>query len=223
MHGAAVTRYLCTALALLLLVAALPVSAQDVRYRREEVQEAFPFDMEEASGLMAIGETTLTGQASVTFKKSRFQIVPGTTLYAREQQVFLFPMTRFLRAWVERYAPQGLRYGVFNLQPELDLVAARTLTDREGRFVFRGLKPGQYLLWAVFPYEVERLVAQETGQWQTTTFSSFGIVTAAVREPVTRAATQVIELENHVIHVVDIPPGQAKVDLGVVQGEKVKR
>lgn len=192
----------------------------EVRYRQQRVQDAYPFKMEEAAELMAIGEATLKGQASMTSKKTLLQIVPGTKLYAREQQAFLFPMTSFLRAWVEKYASRGLFYGTFNLQPELDYVAARTLTDQEGRFQFRGLKPGKYLLWIVIPYEVEGTVAQETGAWQTTTFSTFGVVTAAVREPVTRAATAVFELENHVIHVVDIPPGEKLVDLGEIQGEE---
>lgn len=208
--------------ALWLLCTLSGLAQGEVRYRQERIQDAHPFNLEEAQRMMAIGEATLRGQASMTVKRSRFQILPGTTLYAREQQAFLFPMTAFLQAWVERHAAQGLFYGKFKLQPELDLVAARTLTDREGRFTFRGLKPGRYLLWVVIPYEQERTIAQETGQWQTTTFSSFGVVTAAVREPVYRAAQQVIELEDHVIHVVDIPPDRSVVDLGEIQGERAR-
>jgi len=211
-----------TAFAALLLAACLPLAAQDVRYRQEKLQTALPFSMEEAAGLMAIGESTLQGQASMSLRKTLLQLRPGTPLYAREQPVYLFPMTKFLQAWVQRHAAGGLRMGMFNLQPELDHVAARALTDREGRFRFRGLKPGQYLLWVVIPYEVEGWIAQETGQHQITTFSHWGIVTAAVREPVTRSAKQVRELENHVIHVVDIPPGQSVVDLGEIQGERAK-
>lgn len=210
------------ALLVLMLSSGLPALAQDVRYRRDKLQDSLPFSYEEAAGLMAIGETTLTGQASMTIKRSRFQIVPGTTLYARDQQVLLFPMTKFLKAWVQRHAAQGLRYGAFNLQPELDTVAARSITDKEGRFGFRGLKPGQYLLWVKIPYEVEGLIEQQTGEWQTTTFSAFNIVTAAVSEPVTRRVTQVRELENDVIHVVDIPPERRLVELGEIQGERAK-
>lgn len=205
-----------------LLATSLPLAAQDVRYRQEKLQTTHPFSMEEAAGLMAIGEATLTGQASMTLRKTLLQLRPGTPLYARNQPVYLFPMTQFLRAWVQRHAAGGLRMGMFNLQPELDHVAARTIADREGRFRFRGLKPGQYLLWAVIPYEVEGWISQETGEHQITTFSHWGIVTAAVREPVTRSVKQVRELENHVIHVVEIPPGQSVVDLGEIQGERAK-
>ncbi|WP_374438683.1 carboxypeptidase-like regulatory domain-containing protein [Inhella sp.] len=213
----------CKTLAIaLLLTASLPLAAQDVRYRQDKLQTVHPFSMEEASGLMAIGESTLQGQASMTLRKTLLQLRPGTKIYAREQPVYLFPMTKFLRAWVQRHAPNGLRMGMFDLQPELDHVAARTLSDREGRFRFRGLQPGQYLLWAVIPYEVEGWIAQETGEHQITTFSHFGIVTAAVREPVTRSVKQVRELENHVIHVVDIPPGRGVVDLGEIHGERAQ-
>lgn len=210
----------------LLLGALLPLGSQEVRYRRDKIQETIPFSMEEALDLMGIGEATLQGQALFKFKKTRLQLVGVKKLYARDQVAYLFPMTKFLKAWVERYAPQGLFYGGFSLQPELDHVAARTITDAEGRFTFRGLKPGQYLLWVVIPYEMERTIAQETGQWATRTYTAnvgnFSFVSAAVREPVTRAATQVIQLENHIIHVVNVPEGQKLVDLGEVQGERAK-
>lgn len=210
----------------LLLGALLPLGAQEVRYRRDKIQEAIPFSMAEATDLMAIGEATLKGQALFKYRKTLLQVVGVKKLYARDQVAYLFPMTKFLKSWVERYAPQGLRFGTFNLQPELDWVAARTITDQEGRFTFRGLKPGQYLLWVVIPYEMEGVIQQETGQWATRTYTAnvgnFSFVSAAVREPVTRAATVVRELENHVIHVVDIPEGQKVVDLGEIQGERSK-
>lgn len=214
----------------LLLGALLPLASQEVRHRRDKIQETIPFSMEEASDLMGIGEATLKGQALFTFKKTALQLVGVKKLYARNQVAYLFPMTKFLQAWVARYGAQGLRFGTFNLQPELDHVAARVITDDEGRFTFRGLKPGQYLLWVVIPYEMEGVIQQETGQWQTKTYTSsmstpmgsFSFVSAAVREPVTRAATQVRELENHVIHVVNVPEGQKLVDLGEVQGERAK-
>lgn len=212
---------------LILLLGMLPpLGAQDVRYRKERIQDTIPFNMEEASNLMGIGEATLKGQALFKHRKTLLQLKAPTKLYAREQVAYLFPMTKFLKAWVERHAPQGLFYGGFSLQKELDWVAARTITDQEGRFTFRGLKPGQYLLWVVIPYEMERQIEQETGQWATTTYTAnvgnFSFVSAAVREPVTRAATQVVQLENHIIHVVDIPEGQKLVDLQEVQGERVK-
>lgn len=205
----------------LLLLAALPAQAQ--RYRSEPLKNSLPFDAQEAADLMAIGPVTVRGQASATFKKGLLS--PSVTLQARNQVAFLLPMTRFLKAWVAQYAEQegGLRFAQYFLQPELDDVAARTLTDAEGRFAFRGLRPGQYLLWVAIPYEVDTERQVPTGESLTRTWSSFGIVTAAVREPVTRTERSVTKLENHVIHVITVPEGQTELDLGVVQGEKAGR
>jgi hypothetical protein len=210
--------------AALLLAAGLAAPAWGqgtVRHITDRPEIKFPFNAAEAAQLMEVGEANLTGQAYLYERTSLLSA--GTKLYAKNQVVHLYPMTAFMKAWVEKFRGKGLIYGRFDLHKELDFYSARVITDEDGRFRFRGLKPGDYLLWTVLPYEKDVQVLQDTGRSQTVTWSSFGIVTAAVREPVFRAANATISLEHNIIRLVNIPAGTPVVDLGGIHGDEKRQ
>jgi hypothetical protein len=176
------------------------------------------FDVAEAAQLMEVGETALTGQAFMLEKGSLLRA--DTKLYAKNEVVYLLPMNNFLKAWVEKYRGNGLANGRFELHPEVGNYAARVITDDEGRFRFRGLKSGEYLLWTVLRYEKDHEYLVNTGSSQTVTWSSYGIVTAAVREPVFRTAKATHTYGHNIIRLVTIAAGQAVVDLGGIHGDE---
>jgi hypothetical protein len=206
--------------ALLLLLGLMPTAwgQGPARHIQEKQPIKIRFDAAEAAQLMEVGEATLSGQAFMLEKGGL--LAADTKLYARNQVVYLFPMTAFMKAWVGKYHGKGLSKGSSELQSELFSYVARVISDEEGRFQFRGLKSGDYLVWTILPFEKDHEYLQNTGMSQTVTWSSYGIVTAAVREPVFRAAKATHRFEHNIVRLVTIAPGSGVVDLGGIHGDE---
>jgi hypothetical protein len=213
------TRLTVFVASLLAVALAAPAWGQGpARHIEEKKPLTVRFDAAEAARLMEVGETALTGQAYMLEKGGLLRA--DTKLHAKNEVVYLFPMNNFLKAWVERYRSTGLANGRYELHPEVAHYAARVITDDEGRFRFRGLKPGEYLLWTVVRFEKDVEFLQSTGRSQTVTWSSYGIVTAAVREPIFRTAKATHRFGHNIIRLVSIAPDQAVVDLGGIHGDE---
>jgi hypothetical protein len=181
------------------------------------------FDPAEAATLLDVGEATLTGRPGASriplasAGKPRLGRPKRERVYTKNEVVYLFPYTAYVQRIVERH-----RSNPALLMLNLNVVGeytARTLTDADGRFAFRGLKPGRYVLMTAVPYEAAVTIREDTGRTRTeTTFGyGFGYVSGAssVTSPIYRYRNATSELEHRILQLVEV--GAGATDLGEIE------
>ena len=185
-------------------------------------------DIAESIAALEMGDHTLTGRPGATRtaladagkRKGLFSRGPKTErVYTHNQTVVLWPYTRLVEAIVVKH--NGSPFLVTSSLGELGQYSARALTDANGVFHFRGLKPGRYLLSIRVPYEAAVTVREDTGRTRTeTTFETDGYnilsadsVTSKVYDY--RQATS--EFEHHVFKIVEVKADSAVTAIGEMQ------
>lgn len=122
-----------------------------------------PFDTEEAERLLEPGSGSLKGRLETSFKKGL--ITQTQHFYGAHQQVTLLPMSSYLKAWNEKLGKDPTT-GVTFIDGRILPFSARTITDEKGNFEFTELRPGEYLMLAKIPYEVDGYRRLDTGKVQ---------------------------------------------------------
>ncbi|WP_440977160.1 hypothetical protein [Pseudoxanthomonas winnipegensis] len=150
---------LCLATALGFMASA-PLGAEIIRPVAADSLQA-SFDTEEAERLLEPGSGSLRGNLQLAVDKGLLK--KKETFVARDQLVVLLPMTSYMRAWEAKYGKNPV-IGAMFINPRVVAYSARVLTDTQGNFEFRGLKPGRYLLVSEIPYKQDVTVRTDTGQ-----------------------------------------------------------
>ncbi len=186
-------------------------------------------DIDESITQLEIGTHTLTGRPGATRPviaeagKSRGLFSRGTRterVYTHNQTVVLIPYTRLVESIVLKC--QGDPFPVLSSLGNLGNYTARALTDADGVFHFRGLKPGRYLLSTTVPYTAAVTMRDDTGKTRTdTTFQTsdgYNITGASsVTSKVYDYRNTTSELEHRVFKLVEVKTDSAVTALGELQ------
>ena len=185
-------------------------------------------DIAESIAALEMGKHSLTGRPGATRN-----VVAGAgkrtglfsrgakteRVYTHNRPVVLIPYTRLVEAVVLKN--NGDPFRVTSSLGELGKYTAVALTDADGTFHFRGLKPGRYLLSVKVPYEAAVTVREDTGRTRTDTttetdgdnITGASSVTSAIYDY--RNATS--EFEHHVFKLVEVKADSAVTALGELQ------
>lgn len=175
-----------------------------------------PFDSGEAEALLGPGESSLAGRiyAITSGRKALIEFFQQRK-YGNNLMVYLLPMTGHVKSLTEGVSEQQLFYVVLSkLDPQAELWSARVMTDEEGRFRFRALKPGSYLLLATIPYKAEAFKREYQGEMTTTTYVNnipVGFTTDSIYSD---GPTHLIDLEHTIVRMVKVEAGERETDLG---------
>lgn len=174
--------------------------------RNEYLRMEGLFDKQELESMLELGNGSLRGvmayreRPGVRLRKMLSR--PATALADREW-VTLFPMTRYVQAWLESQGGYVSRDGLSSLNPEMWKYAGRVRTDRKGYFEFDGLKPGRYLVFADFPVRVHEVERVDTGKRAVTYYGHYsGIIEPVYKEVRRDNVTDVL-----VDQVIEVRPG----------------
>lgn len=208
----------CFALATLSVALILPLPA----HAQSEA------DIAEAVAQLEMGTHALTGRPGATRyamgeagkRKGMFSKGGKTErVYTHGQPVVLIPYTRLVEAITLKY--KGDPFLITSSLGELGNYTARALTDANGVFQFRGLKPGRYLLSTTVPYEAAVTVREDTGKTRTdTTIQTDGYnITGAssVTSKVYDYRNATSELEHRVFKLVEVKADKTVTALGELQ------
>lgn len=171
---------------------------------------------------MNVGEHILSGRPG----KTRYEIDEKKRatrkterIVTKNEVVYLFPHTPAIDAAVRKFGNNPAA-----IATELGVAArykARTFTDDDGFFRFRGLKPGRYLLMTAVPYEAATITADDTGKVRTTTFFDYNgwFISGAtsVSEPIYRYRNTVSKFDHPIVKVVDVRPDKPQTALGEIE------
>lgn len=104
-----------------------------------------PFDPTEAKELLQPGNATIQGLAYTRTKNGLG--ITGTKTSIAHETVYLLPFTKHLAEWNRQYSKFiKNRKKQYVLSEECLQFHLSTMTDEYGRFEFKHLKPGKYLL-----------------------------------------------------------------------------
>lgn len=168
------------------------------------------FDAQQATEMLTSGGASVRGRAYVISKRG---LLNQEKTYAKSRIISLFPMTPYLQAWYDRYK-NDIFAGRFELNPATSTYSARVLADDEGRFQFRGLKPGRYLLFTEIPFTTTVRIRQDTGRTRSTVqvFSDWSA--EVTTEPIYRSRKVKRDFTGMVHRIVEIKQDGTTVDLG---------
>ena len=192
----------CLALAGLLYTA--PAFGQKVhqRSRHESASDINKlFDPQQAEELLSPGEGSLSGILKLGYKPGLLR--KKQIIYADREIVYLFPMTSYTQAWLEKWK-DDMTLGMVFLAPEATMYTARTFTDRQGKFQFRGLKPGKYFFHAAVPYAVDGVRREDTGNRK---YSINYMAGTATSSPIYKETDVKLDLEQKINVVVEVKAG----------------
>ena len=177
-----------------------------------------PFDAREAEALLAPGESTLTGRLyAITSGRKALIPIFEQRKYGSDMMVYLLPMTRHVKSVTEGVSDTKLFYEVLTrLEGQAEGWSARVLTDSEGRFRFRALKPGKYLLMASIPYKKEVFNREYQGEMTTTTFVNNIPIGFSSESIYLDGPTHKIDLDHTILRVVTVEADEKVTDLGDV-------
>ena len=185
---------------------------------------------------MEIGEHILTGRPGKTRRalsqpKSKVPVISlvigkkgrgkeaTERVITKDEVVYLYPYTATVDAAIRKFGnnPVVIAGHLGDVSP----FKARTFTNDEGYFTFRGLKPGRYLLMTAVPYEVATTTREDTGKTRTRT--SFGYNgwfldnANSVSEPIYRYTNGRSEFEHRIVKIVDVRADRQITAMGEVE------
>lgn len=175
-----------------------------------------PFDAGEAEALLGPGERSLVGRiyAITSARKALIEFFQQRK-YGNNLMVYLLPMTGHVKSLTEGVSDQQLFYVVLSkLDAQAELWSARTMTDEEGRFRFRALKPGRYLFLATIPYKAEAFKREYAGEVTTTTYVNNIPIGFSTESIYNDGPTHKIDLEHTIVRVVQVEANEPETDLG---------
>ncbi len=185
-------------------------------------------DIDESIAQLGMGKHTLTGRPGSTRnviaeagkRRGLFSRGPKTErVYTRNQPVMLIPYTRLVEAITLKH--KGDPYLISISLGKLENYTGRALTDANGVFHFRGLKPGRYLVSTTVRYEAAVTVREDTGRTRTdTTIQTDGYnVTGAssVTSQIYDYHDTTTELEHRMLKLVEVKADSPITDLGEMQ------
>lgn len=185
-------------------------------------------DIAESIAQLEMGTHTLTGRPGATrvalgeAGKRKGLFSRGSKkerVYTNGQPVVLIPYTRLVEAITLKY--KGDPFLITSSLGGLGNYTARAVTDADGVFHFRGLKPGRYLLSTTVPYEAAVTVREDTGKTRTdTTIQTEGYnITGAssVTSKVYDYRNATSELEHRVFKLVEVKADSGVTALGELQ------
>lgn len=176
------------------------------------------------------GEATLTGRPGASRRSLPNAKEPGKVerVYSQNEVVYLLPFSPFVQATVDKYA-NNIGVLVVQIAPAQEY-SARVLTDENGYFTFRGLKPGRYLLMTAVPYEAEVSIREDTGKTRTDTqysgtqwFGPYGAggfqleSSTSITSPIYRYRSAISDLEHRIVKVVEVSADKPTTNLGELQ------
>lgn len=185
------------------------------------------FDPADAIAGLEAGEAILIGRPSASRTagsgKSKIERV-----YSKNEVVYLLPFSPFIQSLVTANANnKGVLIAL--LAPAQEY-SARVLTDENGYFVFRGLKPGRYLLLTAVPYKAAVTIREDTGKTRTETqynstpifgaegFEGYQLESStSITSPIYRYRDAVTDLEHRILKIVDVRADQTVTNLGEIQ------
>jgi tetratricopeptide (TPR) repeat protein len=122
---------------------------------RKSIFPAGTFDPALAKAALARGLSTIKGIACTR--------VDGGVFDARGVTVYLYPVTPYLEEWYDlRDKKEGKKTGVY-MSTEANLYRIKAVADRDGRFVFEGLKPGKYFIQLIHSFNQAKTKRVYTG------------------------------------------------------------
>ncbi|MBS2035194.1 hypothetical protein JST97_09395 [bacterium] len=174
------------------------------------------FNPAEAEELLAPGEASLTGRIfTVTNGRKALISFFEKRKYGNNLVVYLLPMTGHVKAVTEGVADDQLFYVVLSkLDPQAEGWSARVMTDEEGNFRFRALKPGKYLLMATIPYKTEVYNHEYQGEMTTTTYLNNVPIGFSSESIYKDGPSREIDLDHYIVRMVTVEADQPVTDLG---------
>lgn len=189
-----------------------------------------PFDPTDAIAGLAPGESTLTGRPGASRRA-----LPGSQnkgkverVYSKNEVVYLMPFSPFIEAVVAENAKNKALL-IVSITPAQEY-SARVLTDDNGYFTFRGLKPGRYLLLTAIPYQAAVTIREDTGKTRTDTQyrgiqwmgpndpGAFQLESStSITSPVYRYRNAISDLEHRILKVVEVKADQRVTNLGEIE------
>ena len=184
--------------------------------------------LDQAIAQLEFGDNTLTGRPGATRdklaqagqRKGLFGRGAKTErVYTRNEPVTLIPYTPLVDAVMQKYRGRpGLVLGSLG---ELRNYTARVLTDDDGVFTFRGLKPGRYLLATTVRFEADITVRDDTGRTrtETTVYTEGYNITGAssITSNIYSYRDVTTELEHQVFQIVEVKADSAVTALGEME------
>lgn len=183
------------------------------------------FDPTAATVGLEPGESTLIGRTSASRRAKTGEV---ELVYSQNEIVYLMPFSPFIQAMINENANNKALL-IMSIAPAQEY-SARVLTDNNGYFTFRGLKPGRYLLLTAVPYKAAGTIREDTGQTRTDTqysgvqwFGPYGSSgfqlqsSTSITSPIYRYRDAVLDLEHRIIKVVEVKAGQPVTNLGDIQ------
>lgn len=96
------------------------------------------FNLQQAQSALGPGDATITGQACSSNS--------GVLFLARNQNILLLPVTPYLQEWLKLRDKVKPGRSQLELSPAFLATNMVAMTNHEGEFMFRNMKPGQYYL-----------------------------------------------------------------------------
>lgn len=183
-----------------------------------EEQAKVPFDAREAEALLEPGESTLVGRLyAITSARKALIPIFQQRKYGSDMMVYLLPMTAHVKSVTDGVPSKQLFYAVLSgLDGQSEGWSARVLTDSEGRFRFRALKPGKYLLLASIPYKADAFTREYQGEMTTTTFVNNIPIGFSSESIYLDGPTHKIDLDHTIVRIVTIEADEKETDVGDV-------
>lgn len=122
---------------------------------RKSIYPLGTFDPALAKAALERGLSTIRGKACTK--------VDGGIFYASGVKVVLYPVTPYLQEWYDlREKKEGKKTGVY-MSNEANEYSIEATADSEGRFEFRGLKPGKYFIQVIHSFNQLKTARIYTG------------------------------------------------------------
>ncbi|NJS13856.1 MAG: hypothetical protein HC788_03575 [Sphingopyxis sp.] len=198
-------------------------------------------DVVQARALMEFGPHSLTGRPGATRYSLPQTDVKGKKkkpksrterVYAGNELVYLLPWSdKVAAAFAKGNGSIALtRQFLLTESGAAQRYNARTFTRNDGSFLFRGLKPGRYMLLTEVPYQAAVTIKEDTGRTRTeTTTQGFPVFqggqqigfvptsSTSVTSPIYRYDKAISDLKHYIVKVVEVRSDTPVTNLGEIE------